>query len=103
MGKKIFKALALTGAAVGTAAAVLTIKHKADSKTILESIKTTMSQHGEIVSAWTDSKYQKVTVDGENKWVIVGGINIMEDFEIIEYHFLADAFTGELLDIKKAE
>lgn len=101
MGKSILKSL-FAGSAVAAAGAVtILIKHKIDSKNVIETVKATLGSDKDIVNTWVEPFYQRVNINGSDKFCIVGGINLMGDFEIIQYQFLADAITGELLDIKK--
>lgn len=101
MGKSILKSLFAGSAIAAAGAATILIKHKIDSKNVIETVKATLGSDKDIVNTWVEPFYQRVNINGSDKFCIVGGVNLMGDFEIIQYQFLADAITGELLDIKK--
>lgn len=103
MGKSLLKSLFIGSTLVAAGAATIVLKHKMDSENVLETVKSTLGSDKKIVSSWVEPLYQRVNVNGVDKYCIVGGIDIMSDFQIIEYHFLADAFTGKLLEIKKVD
>lgn len=101
MENKLLKSFALGTTLLTAGAATIFLKHKVDSEKAISLVKETIDSDKEVVSSWVEPLYQKVNIEGTNKYCLVGGINIMENFEIIQYHFLVDAFSGELIDIKK--
>lgn len=101
MAKRLFSTLALGTTVVAAGAALIFYKHKLDGKAAIEQVTEKIGSDKEVISSWVEPTYQRVDINDSNKLCIVGGINIMENFEIVQYHFLVDAFTGEILNLKK--
>ncbi|GKQ42496.1 hypothetical protein RD055328_04190 [Companilactobacillus sp. RD055328] len=101
MTKNFFKKLFIGTTAITAGIAGTLYKHKIDSLKAIDLVTEEIGPDIEVVSSWTEPFYQRVEIDGTNKLCLVGGINITKDFNIIQYHFLVDAFSGEILDLKK--
>ncbi|MGR3741588.1 hypothetical protein [Companilactobacillus sp. DQM5] len=101
MTKKFLSTVVVGSAIIATGISTMLLKHKTDSKKAIESAKEKIGSDKNFISSWSEPFYQKVNIDGKDRYCIVGGINVMENFEIIQYHFLADTLSGKLIDLKK--
>ncbi|KRK62529.1 hypothetical protein FC68_GL002060 [Companilactobacillus farciminis KCTC 3681 = DSM 20184] len=104
MSKKGIGSLIVAGTvlAAGAAATVL-VKHHLDSEKIIDKVKSVLGEDSKVIGSWVEPFYQRVDVNGRATWGIVGGVTTMDDFDVAQYHFIADALTGELLNIKKVQ
>ncbi|MDO1605619.1 hypothetical protein Q2T76_06035 [Lactobacillus sp. YT155] len=102
MRKKLLTTLAFTTTLVAASVTAVYFKHKSDSQKVISFIESELGDDIEVISSWSEPMYQRVNVDGRNKFCLVGGINVISGDNIVQYHFLADALSGELLDLKKA-
>ncbi|WP_129045184.1 hypothetical protein [Companilactobacillus metriopterae] len=102
MSKKGIGSLILASTAlVAGAAATVAIKHHVDSNRIIEKVKNVLGDDQKVIGTWVEPLYQRVNVDGESTWGIVGGVTTLDEDDVSQYHFIADAMSGELLNIKK--
>jgi len=104
MSKKGIGSVLVAGTALvaGSAATVL-VKHHLDSEKIIAKVKSVLGEDSKVIGSWVEPFYQRVNVNGQASWGIVGGVTTMDDFDVAQYHFIADAVTGELLNIKKVQ
>lgn len=88
-----------TAAVVGAGA--LYLIHQIDSKQVIERIKNNLGSDTNIITTWVEPMFQKVNVAGADTWALVGGVTAVQDDEEAQYHFIASALTGQLLDIQR--
>ncbi|MBA1394004.1 hypothetical protein [Bombilactobacillus bombi] len=93
--------LVATGALAAMGAGALYLLHEIDSKEVIERIKSNLGADTNIITTWVEPMFQKVNVDGEDIWALVGGVTAVQDDEEAQYHFIASALTGQLLDIQR--
>ncbi|AXX64272.1 MAG: hypothetical protein J6584_03950 [Lactobacillus sp.] len=93
--------LVATGALAAMGAGAMYLLHEIDSKQVVERIKTNLGEDTNIITTWVEPMFQKVNVDGEDVWALVGGVTAVQDDEEAQYHFIASALTGQLLDIQR--
>ncbi len=92
------------GAIGGAALAYFYKKNKTlSADDILERVKADFLQEGPIEGSWIHFKkepFQKFAVQSKT---YTGGISRIEDGELAQYEFLADAYTGTILDIYRLQ
>lgn len=92
--------LLATGLVVGVASTILYRENKPkNANVVLEAIKQQLAESGEITGSWIDYQTIEYDVFDSKPLVYMGGISRKEADTIITYTFIADAFTGEILDI----
>ncbi|UQS83347.1 hypothetical protein [Bombilactobacillus thymidiniphilus] len=90
-----------TTAVAAVGAGVLYLTHQIDSKAVTDRIKNNLGSDVTIVTTWVEPMFQKVNVDGRDIWALVGGVTAVQDDKEVQYHFIASALSGQLLDIKR--
>lgn len=92
--------LLVTGAVIG-AASVLLYKENRPKRpgVVLEEAKKQFSQQGAIEGSWIDYNAVEYPHIESKPLVYIGGISRVEDGELVQYHFICDAYSGEILDI----
>ncbi len=104
MSKKGFGSLIACGAVlVASAATTVLVKHHLDSAKIIDKVKSVLGEDSKVIGSWVEPFYQRVDINGQSSWGIVGGVTTMDEFDVAQYHFIADAVSGELLNIKKVQ
>jgi len=104
MSKKGIGSLIVAGTVLAaSAAATVLVKHHLDSEKIINKVKSVLVEDSKVIGSWVEPFYQRVDVNGRATWGIVGGVTTMDEFDVAQYHFIADAITGELLNIKKVQ
>lgn len=76
-------------------------KRAKDPDEILEDVKDAFKEEGPIDGSWiemTKVPWKKHAYDTD---VYYGGISRLEEGEMVQYEFIADAYTGSLMDIYK--
>lgn len=84
---------------LGLLAGNLLSQRAKDPDEILEQVKDTFKEEGAIEGSWiemTKVPWKKYAYDTD---VYYGGISRYEDDELVQYEFIADAYTGSLMDI----
>ncbi|MGO3733279.1 MAG: PepSY domain-containing protein [Vagococcus sp.] len=66
---------------------------------ILEKVKADFLQEGPIEGSWIHFKKEPQQKFAIKSKVYTGGISRIEDGELVQYEFVADAHTGTVLDI----
>ncbi|AQP54096.1 peptidase [Vagococcus penaei] len=66
---------------------------------ILEIVKTAFLQEGPIEGSWIHFKKEPSQKFAIKTKVYTGGISRIEDGELVQYEFVADAYTGSIIDI----
>ncbi|MCW6664098.1 PepSY domain-containing protein [Aerococcaceae bacterium NML191219] len=92
--------LLVTGAAIG-AASVLLYKENRPKRpgVVLEEAKKQFSQQGTVEGSWIDYNVMEYPHIESKPLVYVGGISRIEDGKLVQYQFICDAYSGEILDI----
>ncbi|HFI0463115.1 TPA: hypothetical protein ACGO1T_000976 [Streptococcus suis] len=92
--------LLATGALVG-AAGTLLYKELTPKKPqlILEDVKEQFSQYGKVTGSWIDYDPIEYELYESKPLVYSGGISRQEEHGIVTYSFIADAYSGDILDI----
>lgn len=70
-----------------------------DADDILENVKKEFRQEGPIDGSWielTKVPWKKFAYETD---VYYGGISRVEETDLVQYEFIADAYTGSLIDI----
>ncbi|MBD5807208.1 hypothetical protein EAI26_07815 [Lactobacillus sp. 0.1XD8-4] len=70
---------------------------------ILKLVKNDFASEGAVTGSWINDKaipFQRFAVKTD---AYEGGISRLEDGEKVEYEFVADAYTGSLLELKRIE
>lgn len=92
--------LLATGLVIGAAGAFFyreTQPKKANL--VLDDVKTHFEFSGKITGSWIDYDPVEYDLFESKPLVYIGGISRQEDSGIVTYNFIADAYTGEILDI----
>lgn len=79
----------------------LTRKKKVDGDDILNSVKKMFLADGPIEGSWIELHPVPLTRFSSETEVYYGGISRKENDELVQYEFIADAFTGTVLDMYK--
>ncbi|MGX7013003.1 PepSY domain-containing protein [Vagococcus silagei] len=66
---------------------------------ILEQVKTAFLQEGPIEGSWIHFKKEPAQKFAIKSKVYTGGISRIEDGDLAQYEFIADAHTGSIVDI----
>ncbi len=66
---------------------------------ILEKVKADFLQEGPIEGSWIHFKKEPLQKFAITTKTYTGGISRIEDGELVQYEFIADAYTGTILDI----
>ena len=94
----------LTGAAVGAIITKWYQNHKVlSADDILEQVKSDFLQDGPIEGSWIHFKKEPLTKFAIKTEVYTGGISRIEEGELVQYEFMADAHTGSIIDIHKID
>ncbi|MCT6857042.1 MAG: hypothetical protein M3Z69_03570 [Bombilactobacillus mellis] len=100
--KNLVKTTAVAAGALAAAGAgALYLLHEIDSRQVLERIKTNLGADTNIITTWVEPMFQKVNVDGQDVWALVGGVTAVQNDEEAQYHFIASALTGQILDVQR--
>lgn len=92
--------LLTAGALVGAAATLLIKEFKPKHPSlVLEEIKIHFQQDGSITGSWIDYDPVEYDVFESRPLVYLGGISRQEEKDITTYTFVADAYTGDIIDI----
>lgn len=105
--KKEWEKLGLTaglslacGMVLGSGLALMINKAKTKSASdVLEAIKLSFSEEGPIEGAWIQMKKEELRRYAIKTKVYTGGITRREDELLVQYEFIADAYTGTVIDI----
>lgn len=66
---------------------------------ILEQVKSDFLQEGPIEGSWIHFKKEPAQKFAIKSKVYTGGISRIEDGDLVQYEFIADAYTGSIIDI----
>ncbi|MGO2082184.1 PepSY domain-containing protein [Vagococcus sp.] len=66
---------------------------------ILEQVKNDFLQEGPIEGSWIHFKKEPAQKFAIKSKVYTGGISRIEDGDLVQYEFIADAYTGSIIDI----
>ncbi|MHA3225857.1 PepSY domain-containing protein [Globicatella sulfidifaciens] len=92
--------LLATGLVVGGAGALFYRENQPKkANLVLEEVKEQFQNQGTITGSWIDYELVEYEVFESKPLVYLGGISRKEANGIVTYNFIADAFTGEILDI----
>lgn len=94
----------LAGVVVGTIGGVVGALWFKKNKTInadviLENVKSAFLKEGPIEGSWIEFSKQPLQKFAIKSKTYTGGITRLEDLEMVQYEFIADAYTGTVLDI----
>lgn len=76
-------------------------KKKVNGDEILENVKKMFLADGPIEGSWIELHPVPLTRFSSETEVYYGGISRKENEELVQYEFIADSFTGTILDIYK--
>lgn len=68
---------------------------------ILDHVKALFLREGPIEGAWIEDQPDTYIAQNHNTRAYFGGVTRLEDEHLQQYQFVADATTGELLDVTK--
>lgn len=92
--------LLATGLVVGAAGALFYHENQPKkANLVLKEVKEQFQNQGTITGSWIDYEPVEYDLYDSKPLVYVGGISRKEDDELVTYNFIADAYTGEILDI----
>lgn len=75
--------------------------HTVDADDILTHVKEQFLQEGPIEGSWIELTSTPVQKEAIHTDVYYGGVSRYEESELVQYEFIADAYTGSILDIYK--
>lgn len=88
------------GAVCGLTASYYYKKNKTlSADDILEQVKHDFLQEGPIEGSWIHFKKEPMQKFAIKSKIYTGGISRIEDGELVQYEFVADAYTGSIVDI----
>ncbi|WP_461219019.1 hypothetical protein [Lapidilactobacillus salsurivasis] len=91
-----------SGLTVGAAAAFSWhFKEKQLPESLLDEIKSLFLKEGPIEGSWIEATPRTITWRGDRHLAYFGGITREENQRLVQYQFIFDAKTKELLDLKK--
>lgn len=92
-----------SGLVIGSSLTALFLgkKKKVNGDRILDSVKKMFLADGPIEGSWIELHPAPLTRFSSETDVYYGGISRKENDELIQYEFMADAYTGTILDIYK--
>lgn len=102
--ERILSGILLTsGIVIGASLTALCMgrKRKVNGDKILETVKKMFLADGPIEGSWIELHPVPLTRFSSETDVYYGGISRKEDDELVQYEFIADAYTGTVLDIYK--
>ena len=67
--------------------------------TILERVKKAFLEEGPIEGSWIELTKVPLTKFALKTDVYYGGVSRLEENQLVQYEFIADAYTGSILDI----
>lgn len=74
-------------------------RHKKKPNQILKNIQNSIRKDGPIEGSWIEATKVPWSEDDYQKEVYYGGISRFEGEQIKHYEFIADALSGEIIDI----
>ena len=93
--------LLISGLVVGAASAFFYKENKAKhAGVVLEAIKEEFAREGEVVGSWIDYDAAEYHGYDSRPLVYYGGISRIEADQVMHYSFVADIYTGEIIDIE---
>lgn len=92
--------LLVTGAVIG-AASVLLYKENRPKKpgVVLEEARRHFARQGSIEGSWINYETTEYPHLPGNPLAYTGGISRLEEGKLVQYHFVCDAYSGEILTI----
>lgn len=92
-----------SGIVIGSALTALFLNRKktVNGDQILENVKKMFLADGPIEGSWIELHPVPLTRFSSETDVYYGGISRKENDELVQYEFIADAYTGTILDIYK--
>jgi predicted small secreted protein len=105
MSSKSSALVGLTLTAIGTFAlgSLITNRIKGHRKvrpqSALARVRRSFEEEGPVEGAWIESKSSPLNRYGLKTSAYYGGITKYENNELIQYEFIADAYTGTIIDI----
>ena len=89
-----------TAFVVGASIARLLNQHRrVNPQSVLARVRRSFEEDGPVEGAWIESHTESLKRFGLNATVYYGGITRYEQDELIQYEFIADAYTGTIIDI----
>lgn len=85
-----------------TAALYMGRETYADGKDVLEHVKSLFEAsetNGPIEGSWIELQPLDTERYGQTQKVFYGGVSRLENNQVIQYEFMANAYTGEVLDV----
>ncbi len=79
------------------------IAGKLSANRILKLVKNDFASEGSLTGSWINDKavpFQRFAVKTQ---AYEGGVSRLEDGDEVDYEFVADAYTGSLLELKRIE
>lgn len=70
---------------------------------ILEKVKADFLLEGPIEGSWIHFKKEPLQKFAVHSKTYTGGISRIEDGELVQYEFIADAYTGTILDVYRLQ
>lgn len=76
-------------------------KRTIDADLVLATIKEAFLKEGPIEGSWIEFEKKPLRKFAIHSKTYSGGISRLEDGKMIQYEFIADAYTGTVIDIKR--
>lgn len=76
-------------------------KRAVDADLVLEEVKDAFLKEGPIEGSWIEFEKKPLRKFAIRSKTYNGGISRLEDGQMVQYEFVADAYTGTVIDIKR--
>lgn len=76
-------------------------KRTMDADLVLEDVKEAFLKEGPIEGSWIEFEKKPLRKFAIHSKTYNGGISRLEDGNMVQYEFIADAYTGTVIDIKR--
>lgn len=89
-----------TGLVAGMAAILLYKENKAlHPSQVLDKVKHSLTSRGTVIQSWIDYNAIEYTLFDSLPEVYLGGVTLDQNGDLIYYHFAADVYTGDVIDL----
>lgn len=78
-------------------------KRTIDADVVLENVKEAFLNEGPIEGSWIEFEKKPLSKFAIHSKTYAGGISRLEDGVRVQYEFIADAYTGTVIDVKRVK
>ncbi|MDK6369931.1 hypothetical protein QP248_09125 [Aerococcus sp. UMB8608] len=100
--------LFVCGAVIGAVSTALYLdsretgkKAQVDGQSVIEEVKKLLAQGGEIEGSWIELQPLTKERYGQEQILYFGGVSRQEKGHLVQYEFIADAQSGQIIDLYK--